>query len=405
MEQGDSREGRAVVLALTTTKTHLCRTLDSPRSQYILQQLKTPSCIRHNAPSWEAAWMAVAKTGMVALTLQGQQSSLFKKHLSFTNASKNMGAPTMSPTFQLQSVTENFQLMKLKKSWDHRAATIIEGLFLLEYGDDELAHEKKIGAPYVNNLINKFPVHSFMELEIEYMSKKHVVGGAIDLAVGVAGNGDKPRVKIQGVGSSMHLFFGCLGEAKGADVQLATTKDTGFVSDLADIKAIIQPALEVMTISEVATFPKSDVPLVNVLASKLAFRPVFYWRDLDVILTTPKVIPLRASQNKVDIRGLLFLFTIVQVHRKSCIKFDVEKLRTLPKTGWAEALKDGVHNSGDSVIKLGTPRCDFPHSSADYFTAQSDSSDSSNDDSATETRKIHLSPISIKKPKKIKLIT
>ena len=155
--------------------------------------------------------------------------------------------------------------MKLKKSWDHRAATIIEGLFLLEYGDDELAHEKKIGAPYVNNLlrlfINKFPVHSFMELEIEYMSKKHVVGGAIDLAVGVAGNGDKPRVKIQGVGSSMHLFFGCLGEAKGADVQLATTKDTGFVSDLADIKAIIQPALEVMTISEVATFPKSNVPL------------------------------------------------------------------------------------------------------------------------------------------------
>ena len=124
-----------------------------------------------------------------------------------------------------------------------------------------------------------------------------------------------------------------------------------------------------MTISEVATFPKSNVPLVNVLASKLAFRPVFYWRDLDVLLTTPKVIPLRASQNKVDIRGLLFLFTIFQVHRKSCITFDVEKLRTLPKTGWAEALKDGVHNYGDSVIKLGTPRCDFLHSSADYFTA------------------------------------
>ena len=30
-----------------------------------------------------------------------------------------------------------------------------------------------------------------------YMSKKHVVGGAIDLAVGVAGTGDKPSVKIQ----------------------------------------------------------------------------------------------------------------------------------------------------------------------------------------------------------------
>ena len=92
MEQGDSREGRSVVLALTTTKTHFCRTMDSPRSQAILQQIKTPSCIRHNAPSWDAAWMAVAKTGMVALTLQGHQSSLFKKHLSFTNASKNMGA-------------------------------------------------------------------------------------------------------------------------------------------------------------------------------------------------------------------------------------------------------------------------------------------------------------------------
>lgn len=116
------------------------------------------------------------KDGLVALTLEGHQSSLFKKHLSFTDACKYMDAPTMSRAFQLQSVTENFNVAKLKKSWDHRAATIIEGIFGLDYAS---ADEKQIGAPYVLRLlrffVNKYPIQSFREL---------VQDRAIDMAVG-----------------------------------------------------------------------------------------------------------------------------------------------------------------------------------------------------------------------------
>lgn len=153
------------------------------------------------------------------------------------------------------------------------------------------------------------------------------------MAVGYAGNGDKPSVQIEDVGCNMFLFFGCLEEAKGVDISLATTRNKGFESNTADIKKILQPALEVMTVSEVTRFPNNNIPLVNILASKTAFR-VFYWRHLDVLLTTPMVVPLRSGQNEIDIRGLLFLFTIFQVHRSSCISFDVDKLHGKPKTGW-----------------------------------------------------------------------
>lgn len=54
------------------------------------------------------------------------------------------------------------------------------------------------------------------------------------------------------------------------------------------------------------------------------------------------VVPLRNGQNEIDIRGLLFLFTIFQVHRSSCISFDVDKLHGKPKTGWAMALHSGT---------------------------------------------------------------
>ena len=41
-----------------------------------------------------------------------------------------------------------------------------------------------------------------------------------------------------------------------------------------DVKVIIQPMLEVMAISEVAKIPDENVPIVNILVSHTAFRPV-----------------------------------------------------------------------------------------------------------------------------------
>lgn len=102
--------------------------------------MQSPSGIRHSVVNWNDAWMEIAETGLVASTLEGHQSSLFKKHLSFIDACKNMDAPTMSRAFQLQSVTEIFNMAKLRKSWDHQAATIIEGIFALDYYLEKLQH-------------------------------------------------------------------------------------------------------------------------------------------------------------------------------------------------------------------------------------------------------------------------
>lgn len=106
-----------------------------------------------------------------------------------------MKPPRMSIAFQFQSLAQNFNMTKLATSWKHRGATIIEAIWNLKWEGN--ADEKKIGAPYLKNLlrlfVNRIPVMSFDEIHIEYKSKKHLVGGSIDLGVGFAGNGDKPQ--------------------------------------------------------------------------------------------------------------------------------------------------------------------------------------------------------------------
>lgn len=79
--------------------------------------------------------------------------------------------------------------------------------------------------------------------------------------------------------------MGSFGEAKAADVNIATLKKKSFTSQEEDINVIIQPALEVMALSAVATFPNVNVPLVNILAQKSGFRPIFYWPAYDLLMT------------------------------------------------------------------------------------------------------------------------
>lgn len=66
-----------------------------------------------------------------------------------------------------------------------------------------------------------------------------------------------------------------------------------------------------------------------------------------VLLTTPMVVLLRTGQNEIDIRGLLFLFTIFQVHRSSCISFDVDKLWQNPSRHGGE--RTGTQSRSDTV--------------------------------------------------------
>ena len=371
----------------------------------ILQNTDAPHSGGCNDPRWPDAWNQVSKIAMVALTLQGHEQHLFKRQSSFKEGRKYMDAPHMSPAFQFHSLTQLFNMTRLTTSWKHRGATITEAMWNLNWEGD--TDEKKTGAPYVKKLlrlfINQMPVMSFEEIHLEYKSKKHLVGGSIDLAVGFAAKGDKPTVKITNSDQRWAIFLGSLGEAKAADVKLATVKKKSFTSEEEDIKSIIQPALEVMAVSAVATFPNNNIPLVNIMASKCGFRPILYWTAYDLLITTAKAVPLRLDDDRVDIRGLLLLFTLFQVHRSGCILFNQAVLRGKPPSGWAAALATCQHTYQHSDLTLGKARAGPANYGTEFLTAPSDSScESSEDDNpftGTKRQGGTSSPSTSKRPK------
>lgn len=133
-----------------------------------------------------------------------------------------------------------------------------------------------------------------------------------------------------------------------------------------------------MAVSEVASFPNNNIPVVNILAIKCGFRPIFYWRAYDVLVTTEMGVPLRLDNDQVDIRGLLMLFITFQVHRSSsCILFDQDVLQSMPTSGWAAALENCATNT------LGRVRVDQVNSGIQFVTAPSDSRPESSDGDST----------------------
>lgn len=94
-----------------------------------------------------------------------------------------------------------------------------------------------------------------------------------------------------------------------------------------DQKDTLQPMMEVMAMAQVTKFPNKEVPLVNILASKTAFRPFIYFKEEDVLLSTPKVVPLRRNSTTIDIQGLILLFVILRLHKVKCLNFNMEKIK------------------------------------------------------------------------------
>ena len=92
---------------------------------------------------------------------------------------------------------------------------------------------------------------------------------------------------------------------------------------------------------------------MNICTSKLhSSHPLLYFRDLDILITTNGVVPLRRDSETLDIQGLLMLF-IVSVQTYSCIQFHGDKLaQKCPKTGWAAALSKASDNYRNSIITL-----------------------------------------------------
>lgn len=302
--------------------------------------------------------------------------------MTFKNAKDHMDIPKKSKEFSFGSVLKSLKLDRLKKRWDHRGPIILEGIFMLAYGKDGVTgNETLVGDPYLHHLlrlfVNKIPILSFSQLTIESHTKRKLVGGAIDIAVGSNSNGNKPTIVIAGFPGRVSLFLGCFGEAKASDVPVGRL---GFE----EVKSVIQPMFEVIVAAELAIFENDMVPLVNIMGNKTAFRPILYWRKFDVLITTPDVVPLRRNENTLDIQGLLLLFVLFQFHNVGVVSFDEEALKQHSKTGWAQALAAGEDSYKNSKITLPSPRVNLVHQDATYGTV-SDESDSESE------HEVHLS--------------
>ena len=206
-----------------------------------------------------------------------------------------------------------------------------------------------------------FPAVSYNEVHLEYRSSKHLVGGSYDIIVGSSSNGSKPIIQIEGSNFALHL--GSLLEAKSTFTQLApnTSETSCFTEETADSKALIQPMLESMAISHVATFPDPDVPIVNFLGNKFSFRPLLYFKELDVLLTTPRVMHLRTSHDTIDVLGLITMFTFMNLHKTDMIKFSQEAITAFPMSGWKRQLKEGKDSYHTSKLTVMGVRNRFPH--------------------------------------------
>ena len=151
--------------------------------------------------------------------------------------------------------------------------------------------------------------------------------------VGSPTNGAKPYVYIQSGHEAIYL--GSVLEAKRSTKSLAAvssnSRTANFKEAASDIKGLIQPMLEVMAVAQVAEFPRADVPLVNIFGNKFVYRPLLYFRECDVLLTTPRPVHLRRDATTLDVLGLVLLFTLFQLHKR-CVAFNMVKVETLPKS-------------------------------------------------------------------------
>ena len=135
-----------------------------------------------------------------------------------------------------------------------------------------------------------------------------------------------------------------------------------------------------MAMAEVAILPDDTVPIVNIFGSKMVFRPFIYFKKLDVMLTTPNVIPIRPDTESLNMLGLLILFSMFQFHKPHYISFNMEEMSQLHKTGWRDALTAGKNNQQNSEVYIPRELMGVPHTNAQVHMHSS--SESETDDNS-----------------------
>ena len=98
-----------------------------------------------------------------------------------------------------------------------------------------------------------------------------------------------------------------------------------------DIKAILQPVTELLSFLEVVD-PSSICPITLNYGSRNTFRPFFYFKHYDVMLTTPIAVTYHLKQY-LYLFGLLLMQVIFSLHE---YQFSSEDVQGCANTGWKQ---------------------------------------------------------------------
>ena len=337
----------------------------------------------------DVVWEMLMKLGFSAASFKGYEATLFRKHQSFGSAVQDFEAPVISPSMPFRSLA-SINLRKLKRRFHVQMNSLLEGIFRLTFTQDSTNDEHVQDKPYFQGVLLTFvpfPAISYNEVHLEYKSSKHLVGGSYDIIVGSTMNGKKPIIQIGG--DNYAVYLGSLLEAKSTFTRLApsTSETCSFTEGITDSKVLIQPMLEIMAIAQLAHFPDATVPIVNFLGTKLSFRPLLYFKEQDVLLTTPRVLHLRTAHDTITVLGLVTMFTIMNVHKTDMVQFSTEALAKCPKSGWKHQLIGGKDSYHTSKLTVRGIRNRYPHvDSEPYIHDTSTSTSEDDEDSGEEDR-------------------
>ena len=168
-----------------------------------------------------------------------------------------------------------------------------------------------------------------MDVGLREKHSNPVVGGDIDMIIGNEQNGNKPRLNIYGIDDdvSLTLFSSTMGEAKSPTVGLMPVART-VKECLEELKTFGQPVLEVLSLSQKCIFPCNFVPLANIYGNRYCFRPLFYFKELDILLTTPTPIQYITEDLHVVILGFSLLYYV------NALQFNPDILKSFETCGW-----------------------------------------------------------------------
>ena len=131
-----------------------------------------------------------------------------------------------------------------------------------------------------------------------------------------------------------------------------------FTEGAQDNKSIVQPSLEVMSFAEKCILPKPNVPLLLLHACRFHYRPLLYFKEQDVLLTSPTVLPLLTDNSDINIFGVMSLKLLFRLHLSP---FNCEKLEQLPKSGWQAALVGASSDYKSSSVTVSDKQLTIPH--------------------------------------------